>query len=140
MASRNLSFSSLLTESLEPAWCRRTEIVLARDARVASQRQAIPSHLRADKTCRHSSSSAEGTGAGLSAPVRRVAQLGRLLALVEPARQTLLAAFLVDEGRLAAFLAEIADGLPAGHGRRRVTGGFELADVLGQRPGDRVGQ
>src|SRR5262244_3403149 len=63
-------------------------------------------------------------------------------AFVEPARQALLATFLIDEGRLAALLAEIADAPPLfelGSARRRVLG-FHLADVLGQRASQRVGQ
>src|SRR6185503_13396317 len=63
-------------------------------------------------------------------------------ALVIAARQALLATFLVDEGRLPALLAEIADAaliVGARHGRslgRRL----ELARVLGQRARERVRQ
>src|SRR5581483_11985043 len=62
------------------------------------------------------------------------------LALVEAAGQALLAALLVDEGRLAALLAQVADRLaPAGRRqlrRRRL----DLAGVLGQDARDGVGQ
>src|SRR5260370_41104903 len=61
--------------------------------------------------------------------------------LVKAAAQALLAAFLVDEGRLPAFLAEVAHGLLS---RKRklpdLPWALDLADVLGQRPGDRVRQ
>src|SRR5438445_11628068 len=62
--------------------------------------------------------------------------------LVESTRQALLAAFLVDERRLAAFLAEIADLLArlddGRHGR--VVSALHLADVLGEGARQRVGQ
>src|SRR2546428_3077766 len=63
-------------------------------------------------------------------------------ALVEAAAQALLAALFVDERRLAALLAKIADGLLAvGRCRRGPSlGRLHLADVLGQRAGDGVGQ
>src|SRR5262249_8495279 len=63
-------------------------------------------------------------------------------ALVEAATQTFLAAFLVDERRLSALLAEITDGLLRVVRRRCGTRlrRLGLADVLGQRPGDSVGQ
>src|SRR6266851_1449788 len=63
-------------------------------------------------------------------------------ALVEAAAQALLAALFVDERRLAALLAQVADGLlgvrrcPRG-GR---VGRLQLADMLGQRASDGVGQ
>src|SRR5438876_9818022 len=62
-------------------------------------------------------------------------------ALVEATAQALLAAFLVHERRLAALLAQIADGLLAvGRCRRRGLRHLYLTDVLGQRPGDGIGQ
>src|SRR5260370_63140 len=63
------------------------------------------------------------------------------LALVEAAGETLLAAFLVDEGRLAALLAEVADLPLAVPGRdRRFRRRLDVADVLGQRPRQRIAQ
>src|SRR5262249_34473342 len=53
------------------------------------------------------------------------AEHGSPSALVEAAGETLLAAFLVDEGRLAALLAEIPNAAPAPASRRR--GGRRLA-------------
>src|SRR5262245_65805818 len=62
-------------------------------------------------------------------------------ALVEAARQALLAALLIDKGGLPALLAEIADPLPCAHvSRRRIPRWLDLADVLGQGPGQRIGQ
>src|SRR5881628_3625369 len=53
-------------------------------------------------------------------------------AFVEPARQALLAAFLVDEGRLPALLAEVADLLSRVDGRGGLGRRLQLADVLGE--------
>src|SRR4029450_3180070 len=62
-------------------------------------------------------------------------------AFVEAARQALLAAFLVHEGRLTALLAEIADLLARlGAGDRHLGSGLHLADVLRERPRQGVGQ
>src|SRR5262245_41873237 len=64
-------------------------------------------------------------------------------ALVEAARQALLAAFLVHERRLAALLAEVADLLARfDRGDRHLGSRLHLADVLGERPrqGVRQGQ
>src|SRR5215467_13482728 len=61
---------------------------------------------------------------------------------VEPARQALLAAFLVDEGGLPALLAEVADSPPLLQLRPAWWRAFrlDLADVLGQRAGQRIRQ
>src|SRR5262249_57770884 len=62
-------------------------------------------------------------------------------ALVEAAREALLAAFLIDKGCLAALLAEIADALPCAQAtRRRISRRLDLADVLGHGAGQRIGQ
>jgi len=84
---------------------------------------------------RHACGGVDGRGS------RRAAAARTTSTLVETAGQTLLAAFLVDEGRLATLLAEVADGFlsrerrPPGLGRA-----LDLTDVLGQGPSDRVGQ
>src|SRR5439155_555061 len=60
-------------------------------------------------------------------------------ALVEAAREALLTPFLIDEGRLPALLAEVADllaAVAAHHGQLRRW--LDLADVLGQRASERV--
>src|SRR5260370_25247466 len=63
------------------------------------------------------------------------------LALVEAAGETLLAAFLVDEGRLAALRAELGDLPLAVPGRdRRFRRRLDVADGLGQRRRQRIGQ
>src|SRR5499427_6948387 len=70
------------------------------------------------------------------------AEHGPPSALVEAAGETLLAAFLVDEGRLSALLAEIAHAAPAPASRRRgrrVLAALD-ADVLTEGAGERVGQ
>src|SRR4030095_299387 len=60
-------------------------------------------------------------------------------ALVEAAREALLAAFLVDERRLAALFAEVADLLARRRaGRRRQLRRLPLADVLGEGARERV--
>src|SRR5918999_4288305 len=61
------------------------------------------------------------------------------LALVEAAGEALLAAFLVDERCLAAFLAEVADAAIRLHDRQRARR-LHLARVLGQGAGERVGE
>src|SRR5438046_5110592 len=62
-------------------------------------------------------------------------------AFVEAARQALLAAFLIDEGRLPALLAQIADPLAGTvSGLGCAAGRQQLADVLGQRARQRVRQ
>src|SRR5438552_13419909 len=70
------------------------------------------------------------------------AEQGLLLTFVEAAGQTLLAPFLVDEGRLSALLAEIADPAASPFGRLRgLRGGATAdADVLPQRAGECVRQ
>src|SRR5437660_8548186 len=70
------------------------------------------------------------------------AEQGLPLTLVEAAGQTLLAPFLVDEGRLSALLAEIADPAASPFGRLRgLRGGATAdADVLPQRAGECVRQ
>src|SRR5262245_46096979 len=83
----------------------------------------------------HDTSRARGTAAG---PPSGVIRSGS--ALVEAARQALLAAFLVHEGRLPALLAEVADLLSRLGGDRHLGSGLRLADVLGERPRQRVGQ
>src|SRR5262249_37594052 len=68
---------------------------------------------------------------------------GRSSALVETAGETLLAAFLVDEGRLPALLAEIAHATAGAAGRR---GGRRCflpsvdADVLAEGASESVGE
>src|SRR5437016_14653584 len=60
-------------------------------------------------------------------------------ALVEAAREALLAPCFVDERRLATLLAEIADLLPACvGGRRGLWRRLQIADVLGQGARERV--
>src|SRR5687768_8765089 len=63
-----------------------------------------------------------------------------LLALVEAAGQALLATLFVDEGRLAALLAEVADLARARRARRGGDGLAHLADVLAEHARERVGQ
>src|SRR5262249_44933653 len=65
---------------------------------------------------------------------------GERSALVEAAREALLAAFLVDERRLATLLAEVTDLLARVADRRLLGRRLQLADVLGEDARERVGQ
>src|SRR5262249_46787215 len=65
---------------------------------------------------------------------------GERSALVEAAREALLAAFLVDERRLATLLAEVTDLLARVADHRLLGRRLQLADVLGEDARERVGQ
>src|SRR5262245_33931685 len=76
----------------------------------------------------------------MSAPISSLARAR--LTFVESAGEALLAPFLVDEGGLPAFLAEIADAPKAALtvARPAVMAGPRLPDVLGQRARQRIGK
>src|SRR5438876_725082 len=109
----------------------------------ASPRKPLTSPAAAQRGARPpclALSAARGRGAGCAACGRSERAGGAAgSALVEPARETLLAAFFVDERGLATLLAEIADA-PALVGVRRRAGRLDLADMLGQRAAERVGE
>ena len=72
-------------------------------------------------------------------PPRGIIRLGS--ALVEAARQALLAAFLVHERRLPALLAEVADLLSRfGGGDGHLGSGLHFTDMLGERARQSVRQ
>src|SRR5437764_406617 len=108
----------------------------------ASHKNALTSAHTAPHRAMRALSAARARGAGCAACGRCERAGGAAgSAFVEPAREALLAAFLVDERGLATLLAEITDA-PAlvGPGVRRRAGRLDLADMLGQRAAERVGQ